>query len=294
MRPILVALVLGVLLASSACATAAVDSEAEPATTAQPPASTPAAATETAAPRPAGPPPGPFEAQSSDGVAFLTSFGGAGDAVAYEVVATVGSDGCLCFETSGPHPGPETQTWLGVIGSPSIEVTAEGLRSGSTAIPYGTPFPAGSTAIPPFDEMPTEHAERCSDADQAWSIDIFVLGATLAIGGAAIHRWITDDSRPGLALAHVVRADLPGFASTAAPSEGACGDRRGCVEGVVGDGVAIYRYASLDLARQSVSHGDADVYRTDRLVLELNEGMSDEERLLLIQDIEGTWTRSSD
>ncbi|GAA3598337.1 hypothetical protein [Agrococcus terreus] len=172
MRPILVALVLGGLLASSACATAAVESEAEPATTAQPSASAPAAATETAEPLPAGPPPSPFEAHRSGGVAHLTSFDGAGDAVAHEVVATVGSDGCLYFETSGPHPGPETQTWLGVIGNSAIEVGAEGLRAGSTTIPYGTPFAASSTAIPPFDEIPTEHAHSCGGADQAWSIDM--------------------------------------------------------------------------------------------------------------------------
>lgn len=122
----------------------------------------------------------------------------------------------------------------------------------------------------------------------------FVLGATLAIGGAAIHRWITDDSRPGLALVDVVRADLPGFASAAAPSDDACGDRRGCIEAVVGDGVAIYRYATLDLARQSVSHGDADAYRSDRLVLELGKGLTADERLVLIQNVEGTWTGSSD
>ncbi|WP_188717754.1 hypothetical protein [Agrococcus terreus] len=97
-----------------------------------------------------------------------------------------------------------------------------------------------------------------------------------------------------IALADVMRADLPGFASAAAPSEAACGDRRGCVEGVVGDGIAMYRFASLDLARQSVSHGDADVYRSDRLVLELDEGLTADERLLLVQNVEGTWTGSSD
>ena len=49
-----------------------------------------------------------------------------------------------------------------------------------------------------------------------------VLGTTLTIGGAAIDRWIADDSRPGLALVDV-RADLPGLASATAPSESPCG-----------------------------------------------------------------------
>lgn len=168
MRPILVALALGALLGTTACATTADQSEAVRATT-MPPAAP--AATETAAPQPAGPPPGPFEVQSSGGVAYLTSFDGAGDAVAHEVVATVGADGCLYFETSGPHPGPETQTWLGVLGNASIEVGSEGLRVGSTSIPYGTPFAASSTTIPPMDQLPPEHAQACGGADQAWSID---------------------------------------------------------------------------------------------------------------------------
>ncbi|MFC6355769.1 hypothetical protein [Luethyella okanaganae] len=122
----------------------------------------------------------------------------------------------------------------------------------------------------------------------------FVVGALLATGVAALARSLTDDSRPSITLADVVRDDLPGFANASAPTADACGDRRGCVEGVVGDGVVIYRYQSLDLARQSVIYSDADFYRSDRLVIEFEDALTPDERFQLLQVVEGTWTASSD
>lgn len=94
--------------------------------------------------------------------------------------------------------------------------------------------------------------------------------------------------------ADVVHDEVPGFANASAPSEDACGDRRGCAEGVVGDGVAIYRYQSLDLARQSVIYSDADFYRSDRFVIEFEDTLTEDQRFQLLQVIEGTWTGSSD
>ncbi|WP_405219004.1 hypothetical protein [Agrococcus sp. Ld7] len=122
----------------------------------------------------------------------------------------------------------------------------------------------------------------------------FMVGVLLTTGGAALVRWLTDDSRPGITLADVVRDSVPGFANASDPSEDACGDRRGCVEGVVGDGVAIYRYHSLDLARQSVVYSDADFYRSDRFVIEFEDTLTPDERLQLLQVVEGTWTGSGD
>lgn len=126
------------------------------------------------------------------------------------------------------------------------------------------------------------------------AIAAFLVGALTAAGMAVLVRWITDDSRPAITLSDVVRDDVPGFAGAAAPGEDVCEDRRGCVEGVVGDGVAIYRYQSLDLARQSVIFSDADFYRSDRFVIEFEESLTPDQRFQLLQVVEGTWTGSSD
>lgn len=121
-----------------------------------------------------------------------------------------------------------------------------------------------------------------------------MLGALVATGASALLRWITDDSCPGITLANVIDDEVPGFANASPPSEEACGDRSGCVEGVVGDGVAIYRYQSLDVARQSVIYSDADFYRSDRFVIEFEDTLTPDERFQLLQVVEGTWTGSSD
>jgi hypothetical protein len=122
----------------------------------------------------------------------------------------------------------------------------------------------------------------------------FVIGAFLTAGVAAFVGWVANDSRPGLTLSDVVRDDVPGFASALAPSGDTCEGRRGCVEGVEGDGVSIYRYQSLDLARQSVIYNDADFYRSDHLVIEFGETLTPDERFQLLQVVEGTGTGSSD
>jgi hypothetical protein len=122
----------------------------------------------------------------------------------------------------------------------------------------------------------------------------FAMGALLATGAAALLQGITDGSRPWITLADVVSDVLPGFTKASTPSHDACGNRRWCVEGVVGDGVAIYRYGSLDLARQSVIYSDADFYRSDRFVIEFEDSFTAEERFQLLQVVEGAWTGSSD
>lgn len=122
----------------------------------------------------------------------------------------------------------------------------------------------------------------------------FVVGALLTAGVAALVGWVANDSRPGLTLSDIVRNDVPGFAGASAPSSDACEGRRGCVEGIEGDGVSIYRYQSLDLARQSVIYSDADFYRSDHFVIEFGETLTPDERFQLLQVVEGTGTGSSD
>jgi hypothetical protein len=123
----------------------------------------------------------------------------------------------------------------------------------------------------------------------------FVFGALVATGASVVLRSITDDSRPRITLADVIGDDLPGFANAPQPDEEICGDRLGCVEGIIGDGLAIYRYRSLDLARQSVIFSEADFfYRSDRFVIEFQDTMTPDERFRLLQVFEGTWTGSDD
>lgn len=121
----------------------------------------------------AGPPPGAYEVHESEGVRYLTSFGGGGGAAAHEVVASVGDDGCLYFETIGYTPNStaaETETFLGVIGDPSFEVTAEGLVIDSVPVPFGTAFTASIMEFPPADQVPAGYAEQCAGAGELWSV----------------------------------------------------------------------------------------------------------------------------
>lgn len=122
----------------------------------------------------------------------------------------------------------------------------------------------------------------------------FVFGALVATGASALLRSITDDSRPGITLANVIDDDVPGFANASQPNEETCGDRLGCAEGIIGDGVAIYRYHSLDLARQAVIYSEADFYRSDRFVIDFQATLTPDERFQLLQVLEGTWTGSDD
>lgn len=122
----------------------------------------------------------------------------------------------------------------------------------------------------------------------------FVLGVLLASGVALGVGWLTDDSRSRITLGDVVRDNVPGFSDAPTPSSAACGDRRGCVEAVEGVGASVYRFQSLDLARQAVIYSDADFYRSDRFVVEFEASMSADQRFRLIQVIEGTWTGSED
>lgn len=122
----------------------------------------------------------------------------------------------------------------------------------------------------------------------------FLIGVLVTTVAALLIRWVTDDSRSGLTLSDVVRDDIAAFANDSAPSRGACGDRLGCVEGVVGEGVSLYRYRSLDLARQAVIYNDTDFYRSDRLVIEFDDSVTPDERFELLQLVEGTFTGSSD
>jgi hypothetical protein len=127
------------------------------------------------------------------------------------------------------------------------------------------------------------------------SLAAFVLGVLLTVAVTAVALRLIDDSRPSLALQNLVSSSMPGFADDPVPSISTCGDRFGCVEGVEGDGVSMYRYLSLDLARQAVIYNDADLYRSDRIVIEFEEGvLSDDERFAVLQVTEGTWTGSSD
>ncbi|PPG40918.1 hypothetical protein C5C36_09325 [Rathayibacter sp. AY1G1] len=121
-----------------------------------------------------------------------------------------------------------------------------------------------------------------------------VVGAV--VGGAAVFGagLLLDDSRSRITIRDVTRAELDGLERAAAPSREACGDRRGCVEGVDGPGASIHRYHSLDLARQATVYNTTDVYRSDRLVIEFEPHLGPAERHDLIQVIEGTWTGSSD
>ncbi|MCM6762348.1 hypothetical protein NB037_07945 [Rathayibacter sp. ZW T2_19] len=128
---------------------------------------------------------------------------------------------------------------------------------------------------------------------------VFLL-AGIAIGALAVGSlnmvasWLPDDSRSSITLQDVVRDGLAGFADAPKPSGDACGDRRRCVEGVEGADAAIYRYRSLDLARQAVIYSDADFYRSDQLVVEFKASITTDERFQLIQGVEGTWTGSDD
>lgn len=122
----------------------------------------------------------------------------------------------------------------------------------------------------------------------------FVFGALMATGAWALLRLIIDDSRPGITLADVIYDEVPGFANASQPNEETCGDRLGCVEGIIGDGVAIYRYHSLDLARQAVIYNEADFYRSDRFVIEFHDTLTPDDRFALLQVVEGTWTGSDD
>lgn len=119
-------------------------------------------------PQPAGPEPDAYEDRETDGIRYLTSFRGAGDAVAHEVVASVGGDGCLYFETIGF--GTDPQTWFAVMGDPSFEVTSEGLLIDAVTVPFGTAFAASTSAIPPVDQVPAGYAEQCTGAEQLWSV----------------------------------------------------------------------------------------------------------------------------
>lgn len=122
----------------------------------------------------------------------------------------------------------------------------------------------------------------------------FMVGVFVATGVSALVRGITDDSRPGITLGNVISDDLHGFANASQPNGETCGDRLGCAEGVIGDGVAIYRYHSLDLARQAVIYSEADFYRSDRFVIEFEDTLTPDERFQLLQVLEGTWTGSDD
>lgn len=122
----------------------------------------------------------------------------------------------------------------------------------------------------------------------------FTVGVLLTIGAATIHRWITDDSRPNLTLADVIRDDLPGFEHAEAGSADVCGDRPGCVEGIAGEGVSVYRYESLAYARHAITSQEADFYRADRLVFEFTEDVTPAERLRLVWNVEGFGTGTGD
>lgn len=122
----------------------------------------------------------------------------------------------------------------------------------------------------------------------------FVVGVLLATGVAVVMGWLFDDSRSRITISDVVTDAVPGFRDAPAPSSDACGDRRGCVEAVEGDSASIYRFQSIDLARQAVIYNDGDFYRSDRFVVEFEEGTSADQRFGLIQVIEGTWTGSDD
>lgn len=122
----------------------------------------------------------------------------------------------------------------------------------------------------------------------------FIVGVMLTSVGAVLVRWVTDDSRFTITLADVVSDDDPRFANASMPNGDVCGGRFGCVEGIVGEGVSIYRYWSLDFARQAVIFNDTDVYRSDRLVIEFDDSLTADERYGLLQVIEGTWTGSND
>ncbi|GAA2175642.1 hypothetical protein GCM10009846_26330 [Agrococcus versicolor] len=123
----------------------------------------------------------------------------------------------------------------------------------------------------------------------------FVLGVLITLGGTAIAWRLVDESRPGLMLAELMTNTTPGFADAPRPAADACGDRFGCMEGVEGDGVSMYRYFSLDLARQAVVYDDSDLYRSDRIVIVFDaDGLSADERFQLLQVVESTWTGSSD
>lgn len=121
-----------------------------------------------------------------------------------------------------------------------------------------------------------------------------VIGVVLTTGVSLIAGWLFDDSRSRITISDVVGDTVSGFSDAHEPSGDACGDRRGCVEGVKGVGASIYRFRSLDLARQAVVYSNADFYRSDRLVVEFEPGMTADERYRLIQVLEGTWTGSDD
>ncbi|WP_185038827.1 hypothetical protein [Rathayibacter sp. PhB127] len=122
----------------------------------------------------------------------------------------------------------------------------------------------------------------------------FIVGCLLTGGIAVVAGMLTDDSRSGIALQDIVRENVPGFTGVDNSNNDACGDRRGCEEGIEGSGASLYRYSSLDLARQAVIYSTADFYRSDRLVIEFEENMTADERYRLIQVVEGTWTGSDD
>ena len=145
--------------------------------------------------------------------------------------------------------------------------------------------PAGGRAVP---------ARR--PAAGRWVVALLVglvVGAGAAIGIASVVSLFADDSRSRLMLSDILQSDLPAFAGASVPDSDACGGSFGCIEAVEGDGVSIYRYSTLDHARQSVIYNDdADFYRSDRLVLEFDGDFPPDERFQMLQLVEGTWTGS--
>lgn len=142
------------------------------------------------------------------------------------------------------------------------------------------------------------HAPQRSRSTVLWAAFALVLGLVVGVllttGVVLVVGWLFDDSRSRITVSDVVGDTVPGFSDAPEPSGDACGDRRGCVEAVKGVGVSIYRFRSLDLARQAVIYSDADFYRSDRFVVEFEPSMTADERFRLIQVLEGTWTGSDD
>lgn len=137
-----------------------------------------------------------------------------------------------------------------------------------------------------------EHAPRPTRSTVLWAVLSLVLGLVVGVvlttGVSLVVTWVSDDSRSRITVSDVVGDTVPGFANAPQPSGDACGDRRGCVEAVEGVGASIYRFRSLDLAREAVIYSDADFYRSDRFVVEFEAGMTADERFRLIQVLEGT------
>ncbi|WP_146082178.1 hypothetical protein [Rathayibacter sp. AY1A3] len=122
----------------------------------------------------------------------------------------------------------------------------------------------------------------------------FLAGVVITSGVAWTADRLIDNDRHGLTLNDVIHDGVPGFTGDSVPSTEACGDRRGCVEAITGDGVSLYRFDTLDHARQDVIYSDADFYRSDRFVLEFDGTLTAEQRYQLLQAVEGAWTGSDD